>query len=124
MLARAVAALIISFLVILSFEYIYVKRYQDQSVPLSLGLGVTAALLLFRIASVFLGAYLAKQLLPANATPHIKTIGLLAGVVGILWACSILLQVAQNLLRKSLGTNTYPVQWHRLSSKRRGSKKS
>ncbi len=119
MLARAVMAFLISVLFILSYEYLYHKSSKAQRVPLFVGWVILIATLAFYLSAIYLGALAAGHLIPTDSSLPMKRVGLLVGIFVVIWSSSILLQVAQNGVRKSMGERTFPIEWYRHPLKRR-----
>ena len=104
---------------LLLYEYVHHKYYKTKQVPLPLGFLLLLCLLAFRVGSAYAGAFTALILFPAGdraAGRAIALIGLLAG----LWSAAVLLQLAQNAVRRALGEPTLPISLVRLSGKSRG----
>jgi FtsH-binding integral membrane protein len=113
---RAAACFLISLCVLLCWEYLYLTRWKGRSPPLLLGGIPLGALLVYKVSS-FVGA-LALFLSMDAVLPPIRSEGavwLFLATTGLsgLWLGSILLQVAQNSLRKGLGLAARPIRWVR-----------
>lgn len=108
MMTRALLLFSAAFLLLLLYEYIYDKFYKNRQLPLTLGFPAVFCLVVYRVASAYLGALAILKFFPPADRPAagIKTaFGLFAG----LWAAAVLLQLAQNAVRVLIGAPTFPV---------------
>ena len=113
MMTRALLFLSSSFLALVLYEYVYTKHYKDRQVPLTLGYFLVLCLIVFRVSSAYAGALAAIKLFPGadSSMTGIRTAcGLFCGI----WAAAILLQLAQNAVRVSLGEPARPVSFTRI----------
>lgn len=113
MMTRALLFFFSACSVLLLYEYAYSKFYKGKQVPLTLGFFLVLCLLVFRVSSAYIGALAAISLFPLadSSLARIRTaLGLFAGI----WSAAILLQLAQNAVRVSIGEPARPVSFIRI----------
>jgi hypothetical protein len=110
MVERAALMLALSAALFLLWEYLALKRKGTQ-VPLWLGAFFVLTAIVFRVSSGVLGMVAAIYLFWPDETDTQRMIAGGAGFILGMWITAILIQVAQNLLRRFLGYPTRKIEW-------------
>lgn len=115
---RASAAVVVSWVILLVYEYIYERSFAGRQPPLYWVVLIIVASLSLRIGSFLAGGLAGISLLgvafPRDGVDAIPLAVATAcgGLLGI-WAATILLQVGQNMVRSSMGLRKRPIRWLR-----------